>query len=162
MTDRRYVCSPRRPRMTVHPPGIIRAARNPVSVAMPQQTGLRMNTPQPFQFNPPNGRSIPMASHFRDITLGGGRNALRETLKSLGEAAGGYFFRHRLALYLLSVAAVALGFALSWDWLTAAALFPVVAVLPCAFMMFRCARNGTSRSSCLKQPGLILKSAQAI
>src|SRR5260221_14724169 len=87
-----------------------------------------------------------MAPHFRDIALGGGRNSLRETLKSLGEAAGGFLVRYRLALYLLSVAAVALGFALNWNWLTAAALFRVVAVLPCALMMFRCMRHGTRRS----------------
>jgi hypothetical protein len=41
-----------------------------------------------------------------------------------------------LALYLLSGAAVALGVAFNWNWLTAAALFRVVAVLPCALMMW--------------------------
>lgn len=82
-----------------------------------------------------------MAPRFRDITLDGGRNSLRETLKSLGEALSGYFVRYRLALYLLSAAAVALGFALNWNWLTAAGLFRVVAVLPCALMMFRCVRR---------------------
>jgi hypothetical protein len=90
-----------------------------------------------------NQRSIPMASHFRDVTLGDGRNSLRETLKSLGEALSGCLVRYRPALYLLSVAAVALGIALNWNWLTAAALFCVVAVLPCALMMFRCVRHGT-------------------
>ena len=87
-----------------------------------------------------------MASHFRDFALGGGGKSPRETLKSLGEVAGGYFVRYRLALYLLSVAAVALGFALNWNWLTAAALFRVVAVLPCALMMFSCVRHGTCGS----------------
>ncbi|MEA2768414.1 MAG: hypothetical protein QOD93_1376 [Acetobacteraceae bacterium] len=89
-----------------------------------------------------------MAPRFRDITLGGGRNSLREALKSRGEALksrgealSGYFVRYRLALYLLSAAAVALGFALNWNWLTAAGLFRVVAVLPCALMMFRCVRR---------------------
>jgi hypothetical protein len=87
-----------------------------------------------------------MASRFRDIALGGGRNSPGDTLKSLGEALSGYFVRHRLALYLLSVAGVALGVALSWNWLTAAAAFRVVAVLPCALMMFRCVRHGTRGS----------------
>jgi len=86
-----------------------------------------------------------MTPRFRDITLGGGRNSLREALKSLGEALSGYFVRYRLALYLLSAAAVALGFALNWNWLTAAGLFRVVAVLPCALMMFRCVRHGSRR-----------------
>ena len=87
-----------------------------------------------------------MASGFRDITLGNGKNSLADTLKSLGEASRGYLVRYRLALYLLSVAAVALGVALNWNWLTAAALFRVVAVLPCALMMFRCLRHGTRGS----------------
>ena len=78
-----------------------------------------------------------MALSLRGITLGGGKSSLRETLNSLGDALSGYFVRYRLALYLLSAAAVALGVALSWNWLTAAALFRVVAVLPCALMMFR-------------------------
>jgi hypothetical protein len=84
-----------------------------------------------------------MAPSFRDIALGGGKNSLGDTLKSLGEASSSYLVRYRLALYLLSVAAVALGVAVSWNWLTAAALFRVVAVLPCALMMFRCVRHGT-------------------
>src|SRR5882724_3957303 len=83
-----------------------------------------------------------MASGLRDITLGAGKNSWGETLKSLGEALGGYFVRYRLALYLLSAVAVALGFALNWNWLTVAALFRVVAVLPCALMMFSCVRHG--------------------
>jgi hypothetical protein len=87
-----------------------------------------------------------MASNLHDISLGIGKNSLRETLKSLGEKLSGYFVRYRLALYLLSVAAVALGVAVSWNWLTATALFRVVAVLPCALMMFRCVRHGTRRA----------------
>jgi hypothetical protein len=62
--------------------------------------------------------------------------------KSLLDTLRGYFVRYRLALYLLSAAAVALGVALNWNWLTTAALFRVVAVLPCALMMFRCVRSG--------------------
>jgi hypothetical protein len=66
--------------------------------------------------------------------------------KSLLDISKGYFVRYRSALYLFSVVAVALGVALNWNWLTAAALFRVVAVLPCALMMFSCMRHGTRRS----------------
>jgi hypothetical protein len=81
-----------------------------------------------------------MALSLHDITLGGGRNRLVNTLR-------GYFVRYRLALYLLSGAAVAFGFALNWNWLTAAGLLRIVAVLPCALMMFRCVRHGPRRSA---------------
>jgi cation transport ATPase len=63
--------------------------------------------------------------------------------KSLLDTVRGYFVQYRLALYLLSGAAVALGVAFNWNWLTAAALLRVVAVLPCALMMFRCMRHGS-------------------
>jgi hypothetical protein len=72
--------------------------------------------------------------------------------KFLLDILRGYFVRYRLALYLLSGAAVALGVALNWNWLTAAALFRVVAVLPCALMMFRCMRHGTRSSG--EEPAL--------
>ena len=85
-----------------------------------------------------------MALSLRGITLGGGKSSLR--LNSLGDTLSGYFVRYRLALYVLSAVAAALGFALSRNWLTAAALFRVVAVLPCALMMFRCMRHGTRGS----------------
>jgi len=81
-----------------------------------------------------------MALNLHDITLGGGKVSLLETLR-------GYFVRYRLALYLLSGAAVALGFALNWNWLAAAGLLRIVAVLPCALMMFRCMRHGTRSSN---------------
>jgi hypothetical protein len=74
-----------------------------------------------------------------DATIDRGGKSLLDTLR-------GYFVRYRIALYLFSVAAVALGVALNWNWLTAPALFRVVAVLPCALMMFRCMRHGTRRS----------------
>ena len=77
-------------------------------------------------------------SHHDATTNSDGRPP-RGTLRS-------YFVRYRLALYLLSAVAVALGFALNWNWLTAAGLFRVVAVLPCALMMFRCVRHGTRGS----------------
>ena len=85
-----------------------------------------------------------MALGFRDITIGGGRNLLLDTMR-------GYFVRYRLALYLFSAAAVALGVVLNWNWLTAAGLLRVAAVLPCALMMFRCVRQGP-RGSAEKTP----------
>jgi hypothetical protein len=65
---------------------------------------------------------------------------------SLFDALRGYLVRYRLALYLLSAAAVVLGVVLNWNWLAAAGLFRIVAVLPCALMMFSCIRHGTRRS----------------
>ena len=93
-----------------------------------------------------------MPSVLRGITLGIGRNSPGDTLKSLGEALSSYIARYRLALYLLSVAAVVLGVAVSWNWLTAAALFRVVAVLPCALTMFRCVRHGARASQQRAEP----------
>jgi hypothetical protein len=87
-----------------------------------------------------------MALSLRGITASDGKDSLRETLNSLGDTLSGYIVRYRLALYVLSAAAAALGVALSWNWLTAAALFRVVAVLPCALMMFRCVGHGTRGS----------------
>jgi hypothetical protein len=81
-----------------------------------------------------------MALSLRAITVGGGWNSPLGRLR-------GYFVRHRLALYLFSAAAVALGVVLNWNWLTAAGLLRVVAVLPCALMMFRCVRHGTRGSA---------------
>ncbi len=80
-----------------------------------------------------------MALSLRDITVGSGWNSLLDTLRDC-------FVRYRLALYLSSAAAVVLGVVLNWNWLTAAGLLRVVAVLPCALMMFRCVRPGTRRS----------------
>jgi hypothetical protein len=60
-------------------------------------------SPQPFHIGAhQNGRSIPMALSFHNISGGGGWSQLRDTLR-------GYFVRYRLALYLVSAAAVALG-----------------------------------------------------
>jgi hypothetical protein len=81
-----------------------------------------------------------MTSSLHDITLGRGRVSLLNTLRD-------YFVRYRLALYLLSGAAVALAFVLNWNWLAAAGLLRVAAVLPCALMMFRCVRHGPRRSA---------------
>jgi hypothetical protein len=81
-----------------------------------------------------------MALSLRDITVGVGKNSLLDTLR-------GYFARYRLALYLFSGAAVVLGVVLNWNWLTAAGLLRVVAVLPCALMMFRCVRHAPSGST---------------
>jgi DNA-binding XRE family transcriptional regulator len=137
----------------VDPPGVIRAARNPGNpgidaMELVSAVAHRVADEHPISATlsisvRQNARSIRMASNLHDITLGFGKNSLRGTLKSLGEKLSGYFVRYRLALYLLSVAAVALGVAVSWNWLTAAALFRVVAALPCALMMFRCVRHGT-------------------
>jgi len=80
-----------------------------------------------------------MASILREIAVGDGKYRLADT-------SSGYFVRYRLALYLVSAAAVALGVVLNWNWLTAAGLLRVVAVLPCALMMFRCIRHGTRGS----------------
>jgi hypothetical protein len=73
-----------------------------------------------------------LASNLHDITVGGRANSLLDTLR-------GYFVRYRLALYLFPGAAVASGVVLNWNWLTAAGLVRIVAVLPCI-------RPGTCRS----------------
>jgi hypothetical protein len=73
-----------------------------------------------------------------DATTDRGGNSLLDTLR-------GYFVRYRLVLYLFSGTAVALGVVLNWTWLAAAGLLRVVAVLPCALMMFRCVRHGPLR-----------------
>jgi hypothetical protein len=54
-----------------------------------------------------------------------------------------YFVRYRWALYLFSGAVIASGVALNWNWLKAAGLLPIVALLPCMIMMFMCMRHGT-------------------
>jgi hypothetical protein len=92
--------------------------------------------PQPFHIGAPKRKEHSMALSLHDITVGGRRNSLLDTLR-------GYFVRYRMALYLLSGAAVALGVVLNWNWLTAAGLLRIVLVLPCALMMFRCIRPAT-------------------
>ena len=72
-----------------------------------------------------------MALSLRSITVSGGKNSLRETLNSLGDTLSGCFVRYRLTLYLLSAAAVALGVALSLNWLTGDGLLPLVVFVPC-------------------------------
>ncbi len=67
-------------------------------------------------------------------------------VKSLLDTLRAYLVRYRLALYLLSGAAVALDVVLNWNWLAAAGLVRIVATLPCALMMFSCIRHGTRRS----------------
>jgi hypothetical protein len=78
-----------------------------------------------------------------DATTDKAGSFLRDTVNTLR----GHFVRYRFALYLFSSAAVALGFALHWNWLAAAGLLRIVLVLPCALMMFRCLRHGTHTSS---------------
>jgi hypothetical protein len=64
----------------------------------------------------------------------------RDTLTS-------YFVRHRFALYSLSGVGIVAGVALNWNWLAAAGLLPILAVLPCmammSAMMFMCMKDGT-------------------
>jgi hypothetical protein len=86
-----------------------------------------------------------MALSLHDIPV-------RDRTKSLLDTLRGHFIRYRLALYLFSAAAVALGVVLHWNWLTAAGLLRVVAVLPCALMMFGCIRPGPRSSD--EEPAL--------
>ena len=58
-----------------------------------------------------------------------------------------YFVRYRLALYLFSGAVVASGVTLNWNWVKAAGLLPIVALLPCTLMMFMCMRHGRKSPS---------------
>ena len=54
-----------------------------------------------------------------------------------------YFARHRLVLYLLLGVGIVAAVALNWNWLAAAGLLPLVALLPCMMMMFMCMKHGT-------------------
>jgi len=66
--------------------------------------------------------------------------------KAMSATAAGpfrYFARHRLVLYLLLGVGIVLSVALSWNWLAAAGLLPLVAFLPCMMMMFMCMKHGT-------------------
>jgi len=90
-----------------------------------------------------------MALSHHDATIDRSGNPPRGTLR-------GYFVRYRLALYLLSGAAVASGIALNWNWLTAAGLLPILAFLPCMLMMFMCMKHGTRGSDDEALPGKIL------
>ena len=72
-------------------------------------------------------------------------------VRSLLDTLRAYLVRYRLALYLVSGAAVVLEVVLNWNWLAAAGLVRIVAALPCALMMFRCVRQGP-RGSAEKTP----------
>jgi ABC-type proline/glycine betaine transport system permease subunit len=93
-----------------------------------------------------------MALSLQDIPV-------RDRAKSLLDTLRGHFIRYRLALYLFSAAAVALGVVLHWNWLTAAGLLRVVAVLPCALMMFSCIRPGLRNSG--EEPALPHKTSSS-
>ena len=80
-----------------------------------------------------------MALNQHHDTAGGRENPPRASLKN-------YFARYRLALYLVSGVVIVSGVALSWNWLTAAGLLPIIAFLPCMLMMFMCMRHGTRKS----------------
>ena len=54
-----------------------------------------------------------------------------------------HFARHRLVLYLLLGVGIVAAVALNWNWLAAAGLLPLVALLPCMMMMFMCMKHGT-------------------
>ena len=77
-----------------------------------------------------------MALNRHDATIDRNETPPRGTLRI-------YFVRYRLALYLILGAAAASGIAVSWSWLTAAGLIPVIAFLPCMVMMFMCMKHGT-------------------
>jgi hypothetical protein len=53
-----------------------------------------------------------------------------------------YFARHRLVLYLLFGVGIVAAVVLNWNWLAAAGLLPLVALLPCTMMMFMCMKHG--------------------
>ena len=54
-----------------------------------------------------------------------------------------YFARHRLVLYLLIGVVIVAAVVLNWNWLAAAGLLPLVALLPYMMMMFMCMKRGT-------------------
>jgi hypothetical protein len=57
-----------------------------------------------------------------------------------------YLIRYRFVASLFASVVVASGFALNWNWLTAAGLLPILAFLPCMVMMFMCMKHGTHKS----------------
>jgi hypothetical protein len=93
----------------------------------------------PFTFVSTNTECTFMALGHHDATTDADGNPPCGTLR-------GYFVRYRLALYLFSGAVVASGVALNWNWLAAAGLLPIVALLPCMVMMFMCMRHRTRSS----------------
>jgi len=76
-------------------------------------TPLDRNLPQHKATSADRGRSIPQYSYQ-------------------------YFARHRLVLYFLLGVGSSAAAALNWNWLAAAGLLPLVALLPC-MMMISCA-----------------------
>jgi hypothetical protein len=92
-----------------------------------------------------------MTSSHHDATIDRSGNPPRGTLR-------GYFVRYRLALYVLSGAAVASGVALNWNWLTDVGLLPILAFLPCMLMMFMCMKQAICGSDDEALPGKILPS----
>jgi hypothetical protein len=54
-----------------------------------------------------------------------------------------YFARHRLVLYLLLGVGIVAAVVLNWNWLAAAGLLQLVALLPCMMMMFMCMKHST-------------------
>lgn len=58
-----------------------------------------------------------------------------------GQGQGSWFGRHRGVVIAVITVAGATGLALSQHWLAAAALLPLLYVLPCAVMMFMCMKG---------------------
>jgi hypothetical protein len=65
-----------------------------------------------------------MALSHPDAISDSDKNRLRAPLRS-------YFARHRLAVYVVLGALIALGVALSLNWLTGDGLLPLVVFVPC-------------------------------
>jgi hypothetical protein len=53
-----------------------------------------------------------------------------------------YFARYRFALYSIAGVGLAAGVVLNWHWLAAAGVLPILLLLPCMVMMFRCMKHG--------------------
>jgi hypothetical protein len=83
-----------------------------------------------------------MVLSHHDATINSDGRPPRGTLTS-------YFVWYRLALYLFSGAVVASGVVLTWNWLKAAGLLPIVAFLPCMLMMVMCMGHGTDDKTAL-------------
>jgi hypothetical protein len=104
-----------------------------------KQKGLRLIVylPQPVLFPFIAARGVPMIlSQDNDTRMGG---------TSLVTTLGNYFVRYRMALYVVFAAAVSLSVAWSWNWLTGAEIFRIMASLPCTFMMLMCMKRESCR-----------------
>ena len=71
-------------------------------------------------------------------------NALTNS-KALSAILGSYLARYRMVLYLVFAAATSLSVVWSWNWLTGAEVFRILAALPCSFMMLMCLKRADCR-----------------